>query len=74
VARNRYYTTFAEFRAAVQKVLNNIAAYHDELSSLMTERFQPLLKKREPAAQLWSRFTLLCQWSPTAIRTTHVRK
>ena len=40
VARNRYYTTLAEFRGAVQKVLNNIAAYHDELSSLMTERFQ----------------------------------
>ena len=40
VARNRYYTTFAEFRMAVQNVLNNIAAYHEELSSLMTERFQ----------------------------------
>jgi hypothetical protein len=40
VARNRYYTTFAEFRKAVQNVLNNIAAYRDELSSLMTERFQ----------------------------------
>jgi hypothetical protein len=40
VARNRYYTTFAEFRTAVQTVLNNIAAYADELASLMTERFQ----------------------------------
>jgi transposase len=40
VARNRYYTTFAEFRKAVQNVLNNIAAYRDDLSSLMTERFQ----------------------------------
>jgi len=40
VARNRYYTTFAEFRTAVQNVLNNIAAYADELASLMTERFQ----------------------------------
>jgi transposase len=40
VARNRYYTTFAEFRNVVQKVLNNIAAYRDELCSLMTERFQ----------------------------------
>jgi transposase len=40
VARNRYYTTFVEFRGAVQKVLNNITAYRDELSSLMTERFQ----------------------------------
>ena len=41
VARNRYYTTFAEFRSAVQNVLNDIAAYRGELSSLMTERFQP---------------------------------
>jgi transposase len=40
VARNRYYTTFAEFRIAVQNVLNNITAYRDELCSLMTERFQ----------------------------------
>lgn len=40
VARNRYYATFAEFRTAVQNVLNNIAAYADELASLMTERFQ----------------------------------
>jgi len=40
VARNRYYTTFVEFRSAVQNVLNDILAYHDELSSLMTERFQ----------------------------------
>jgi transposase len=40
VARNRYYTTFIEFRKAVQNVLNNTAAYREELSSLMTERFQ----------------------------------
>jgi len=40
VARNHYYTTFIEFRTAVQNVLNNIAAYREELSSLMTERFQ----------------------------------
>jgi transposase len=40
VARNRFHATFVEFRSAVQKVLNNIAAYHDELASLMTERFQ----------------------------------
>ena len=40
VARNRYNTTFAEFRKAGQNVLNNITAYRDELSSLMTERFQ----------------------------------
>jgi transposase len=40
VARNRYYATFAEFRTAVQNILNNIAAYSDELASLLTERFQ----------------------------------
>lgn len=40
VARNRYHATFAEFRAVVQKVLNNISTYHTELGSLMTERFQ----------------------------------
>ena len=38
--RFKYHTTFAEFRRAVQTVLNNIAAYADELASLMTERFQ----------------------------------
>ena len=31
---------FVEFRSALQNVLNDIAAYRDELSSLMTERFQ----------------------------------
>jgi transposase len=40
VARNRHYTTFIEFQTAVQNVLNNITAYREELSSLMTERFQ----------------------------------
>lgn len=40
VARNRYHATFAEFRAAVQKVLNNIPDYRNDLVSLMTERFQ----------------------------------
>jgi transposase len=40
VARNRFYATFAEFRTAVQNVLNNIAAYRDDLASLLTERFQ----------------------------------
>ena len=40
VARNRFHATFVEFRSAVQKVLNNVAAYRDELASLMTERFQ----------------------------------
>jgi transposase len=40
VARNHFYPTFAEFRTAIQNVLNNIEAYGDELASLMTERFQ----------------------------------
>ncbi len=40
VARNRYHATFAEFRAAVQKIVNNISAYRAELASLLTERFQ----------------------------------
>jgi transposase len=40
VARNRYHATYAEFRAAVQQVLNNLSAYRAELSSLLTERFQ----------------------------------
>ena len=41
VARNRYHATFAAFRAAVQKVLNNLPAYRAERASLLTERFQP---------------------------------
>jgi hypothetical protein len=40
VTRNRFYATFAEFRSAVQKVLNNITAYRDGLTTLMIERFQ----------------------------------
>jgi transposase len=40
VARNRYYPTFAEFRGAVQNLLTNLAAYRDELATLLTERFQ----------------------------------
>ena len=40
VARNRYHATFAAFRAAVQKVLNNLPAYRAERASLLTERFQ----------------------------------
>jgi transposase len=40
VARNRYHATFAEFRAAVQQVLNNLSDYREELASLLTERFQ----------------------------------
>jgi transposase len=38
--RNKFYPTFAEFRSAVQNVLNNIGSYADELTSLMTEKFQ----------------------------------
>lgn len=40
VARNRYHATFAEFTSAVQKVLDNTAAYRAELTTLLTERFQ----------------------------------
>ena len=40
VARNRFYATFAEFRAAVQNILNDLAPYREELASLLTERFQ----------------------------------
>lgn len=40
VARNRYHATFAEFRAAVQQVLQNVASYQSELTTLLTERFQ----------------------------------
>ena len=39
VTRNTFYATFADFRAAVQQVLNNISQYADELASLMTENF-----------------------------------
>lgn len=40
VARNRYHSTFAAFRSAVQDILNNIADHRAALESLMTERFQ----------------------------------
>lgn len=40
VARNRYHATFAEFRAAVQRVLPNLPDYRPELTRLLTERFQ----------------------------------
>jgi hypothetical protein len=40
VARNRYHATFAEFRSAVQQVLNRNAAYRDDLAALMMEQFQ----------------------------------
>ena len=39
VMRNTYYATFAEFRAAIQKVLANLSGYADELTTLMTENF-----------------------------------
>jgi transposase len=38
--RNRFYATFAEFRAAIQRVIFHVDDYADELASLMTERFQ----------------------------------
>jgi len=40
VARNKYYATFKEFRAEVQRVLGNLDDYAGELSTLMTETFQ----------------------------------
>ena len=39
VTRNRFYATFPEFRAAIQRVLFNLQDYADELASLMTENF-----------------------------------
>lgn len=39
VTANRFSATFAEFRAAVTTLLANLAAYRDELASLMTENF-----------------------------------
>ena len=39
VLRNTYYATFAEFRAAIQRLLANLDTYAEELSTLMTERF-----------------------------------
>lgn len=37
--RTTYYATFPAFRAAVMQVLDNLAAYTDELRTLMTETF-----------------------------------
>ena len=37
--RNRFYPTFAEFRAAIQGVMFHLEDYADALTSLMTERF-----------------------------------
>jgi hypothetical protein len=39
VTRNLFHPTFADFRSAVQRVLDNVAAFADELSTLMTENF-----------------------------------
>ena len=39
VLRNKYYPTFAEFRAAAKKVLGNLGEYAEELATLMTEKF-----------------------------------
>jgi transposase len=39
VLRNKYYPTFAEFRAAARKVLGSLGEYAEELASLMTEKF-----------------------------------
>jgi transposase len=36
---NRYYPTFAEFRTAVIGLLDNIAGYHSEIASLITDKF-----------------------------------
>jgi hypothetical protein len=59
VACNHYYTTFAEFRKTVQNVLNNITAYRDELSLLMTERFQLFTRpKDKPVSDHYTCFFL----------------
>jgi hypothetical protein len=39
ITRNTYYATFAEFRAAIQRLLTNLATYAEELAILMTEQF-----------------------------------
>jgi transposase len=39
VLRNAYYPTFAEFRAAIQRLLTNLHTYAEELTTLMTEKF-----------------------------------
>jgi transposase len=39
VLRNTYYATFAEFRAAMQRLLANLDTYTEELTTLMTENF-----------------------------------
>jgi transposase len=39
IMRNTYYATFADFQAAIQRLLANLSSYRDELTTLMTERF-----------------------------------
>ena len=39
VLRNTYYATFAEFQAAIQRLLTNLESYTEELTTLMTENF-----------------------------------
>jgi transposase len=39
VMRNTYYATFADFQAAIQRLLTNLSSYKDELTTLMTENF-----------------------------------
>lgn len=46
IMRNTYYATFAEFRAAVQRLLATLSGYVDELTTLMTENFHLFGKTR----------------------------
>ena len=39
VLRNTYYPTFAEFQAAIKRLLTNLDTYAEELTTLMTENF-----------------------------------
>jgi transposase len=39
IMRNTYYATFADFRAAIQRLLTNLATYTEEIATLMTENF-----------------------------------
>jgi hypothetical protein len=37
-----YHETFAQFTTAIDKLLDNLAQYADQLSTLMTEQFEIL--------------------------------
>ena len=37
---NEYYPTFAQFKAAIDGFFQNLGAYHDQLVSLITDRFR----------------------------------